>query len=124
MDLGLAGAVVIVTGATANIGRAIALGFAAEGARLVAVGRDEAAGERVVLAALERGAQGAIFVGADLLDENAPAQILTAAAARGPVQVLVNNVGGNIGAGLFVDSDPATWPGDIDLNLMSVLRMT
>ncbi len=114
----------IVTGATANIGRAIALGFAAEGASLVAVGRDEAAGERVVCAALERGAQGAVFVGADLLDENAPAQILTAAAALGPVQVLVNNVGGNIGAGLFVDSDPATWPGDIDLNLMSVLRMT
>ncbi|MFT4045647.1 MAG: SDR family NAD(P)-dependent oxidoreductase, partial [Solimonas sp.] len=48
MDLQLTGKVVIVTGATANIGRAIALDFAAEGARLVAVGRDEAAGARLL----------------------------------------------------------------------------
>lgn len=124
MDLGLAGAVAIVTGATANIGRAVALGFAGEGARLVAVGRDEAAGERVVRAALERGAEAAVFVRADLLDPAAPAAIIAAAQALGPVAVLVNNVGGNVGAGLFVDSDPDTWQGDIDLNLLTVLRMT
>jgi NAD(P)-dependent dehydrogenase (short-subunit alcohol dehydrogenase family) len=41
MDLNLAGTVVVVTGATANIGRAIALEFAAEGAKLIAVGRDQ-----------------------------------------------------------------------------------
>lgn len=34
MDLGLAGKVAVITGATANIGRAIALDFAAEGAKL------------------------------------------------------------------------------------------
>ena len=45
MDLGLTGKVVIVTGATANIGRAIALDFAAEGAQVVVVGRDRDAGE-------------------------------------------------------------------------------
>ena len=44
MDLKLAGKVVVVTGATANIGRAITLDFAAEGVKLVAVGRDEDAG--------------------------------------------------------------------------------
>ena len=48
MDLKLAGKLVVVTGATANIGRAIALDFAAEGVKLVAVGRDEDAGERVL----------------------------------------------------------------------------
>jgi 2-hydroxycyclohexanecarboxyl-CoA dehydrogenase len=36
MDLNLAGTIVVVTGATANIGRAIALAFAAEGAKLIA----------------------------------------------------------------------------------------
>ncbi len=40
MQTGLAGKVVIVTAATANIGRGIALAFAAEGARVVITGRD------------------------------------------------------------------------------------
>ena len=124
MDLGLAGKTVIVTGATANIGRAIALDFATEGAKLVAVGRDEAAGARVVAAALERGASAAIFVKADLLDKAAPAAVLAAAEALGPVDVLVNNVGGNVGAGVFAESDPETWAGDIDITLMTTLRMT
>jgi 2-hydroxycyclohexanecarboxyl-CoA dehydrogenase len=124
MDTGLAGKVTIVTGATANIGRAIALDFAAEGAKLVAVGRDEEAGARVVEAALARGAAAALFVKADLLDPAAPARILAQAEALGPVAVLVNNVGGNVGAGFFAESDPATWQGDIDITLMTTLRMT
>jgi NAD(P)-dependent dehydrogenase (short-subunit alcohol dehydrogenase family) len=120
----LAGKVVIVTGATANIGRAIALEFAAEGARVVAVGRDEAAGARVVERARAQGADEALFVRADLTDVRAPQRILNAAEALGPVLVLVNNVGGNVGAGLFIDCDPETWAGDIDLNFTSTLRMT
>lgn len=124
MDTGLAGKVVIVTGATANIGRAIALDFATEGAKLVAVGRDEEAGARVVDAALANGAQAAIFVKADLLSPAAPAHILAEAQKLGPVDVLVNNVGGNVGAGFFADSDPATWQGDIDITLTTTLRMT
>ncbi|TGD73299.1 SDR family oxidoreductase [Mangrovimicrobium sediminis] len=124
MDTQLAGKVVIVTGATANIGRAIALAFAAEGAQLVVVGRDENAGARVVAQALERGAAGAEFVAADLLDPASPGRIVSAAQALGPIAVLVNNAGGNVGAGLFVDSDPDDWQADIDLNLLSLLRMT
>jgi NAD(P)-dependent dehydrogenase (short-subunit alcohol dehydrogenase family) len=38
--------------------------------------------------------------------------------------VLVNNVGGNVGTGFFVDSDPDTWQGDLDITLMTTLRMT
>jgi NAD(P)-dependent dehydrogenase (short-subunit alcohol dehydrogenase family) len=124
MDFGLTGKVVIVTGATANIGRAIALDFAAEGARVVAVGRDEAAGARVVEQARARGADQAVFVRADLLEPGAAARVLAAAEALGPVEVLVNNVGGNVGSGLFVDSDPDTWQGDIDINFTTTLRMT
>ena len=44
MQTGLAGKVVIVTAATANIGRGIALAFAAEGARVVIIGRDAGGG--------------------------------------------------------------------------------
>ncbi len=124
MDFGLRGKVAIVTGATANIGRAIALEFASEGARVVAVGRDPEAGARVVELALARGADKALFVRADLTDKDAPRRIVEASEALGPVLVLVNNVGGNVGAGVFVDSDPETWAGDIDLNFTSTLRMT
>src|SRR6516164_9877491 len=113
MDLKLAGQVAIVTGATANIGRAIALEFASEKAKVVAVGRDAEAGERVIAEARARGAAEAVFVRADLLDRQAPHQILAAAEALGPVSVLVNNVGGNVGAGFFVDSDPDSWQGDL-----------
>lgn len=124
MDLGFAGKVAIVTGATANIGRAIALDFASESAKLVAVGRDEAAGERLIADANERGASDAMFVKADLLDHEAPATILDAAQALGQVEILVNNVGGNVACGHFADSDPDTWEDDIDLTLKTTLRMT
>src|SRR5207249_351684 len=81
-------------------------------------------GERLVAAARVRGAADAVFVRADMLDPNSPRRVLQAAEALGPVEVLVNNVGGNVGAGLFVDSDPASWQGDIEITLMTTLRMS
>lgn len=124
MDIGLKGRVAVVTGATANIGRAVALELAAEGVSLVAVGRDGEAGSRVVELACESGAENAIFVAADMLDPASPARIVAAAEALGPIAILVNGVGGNVDQGFFADSDPAKWAGDIDLNFGTVLRMT
>lgn len=124
MDFELHGKVAIVTGATANIGRAIALDLAAEGAKVVAVGRDGEAGARLVEDCRARSASDAVFVAADMTDPHSPAQIMKAAEAMGPVEVLVNNVGGNVDQGFFVDSDPDKWMADIDLNFGTVLRMT
>lgn len=124
MDLKLAGKVVVVTGATANIGREIALEFASEGALLVAVGRDENAGERLVRQALTGGAERVVFVRADLTDPHSPARIVEAAEQLGPISILINNVGGHVAGGFFVDSDPQSWQGDLDITLMTTLRMT
>lgn len=124
MDTGLKDKVVVVTGATANIGRAIAIDFAREGARLVAVGRDTAAGARLVDEALAAGAGDAKFVAIDLLDADCGERIVASATAFGPIEVLVNNVGGNAAVGPFAESDPDSWIRDIDITLLTTLRVT
>ena len=125
MDLGLSEKVVVVTGATANIGRGIALEMAREGVKLVAVGRDREAGGKIVREAKERGASDAIFVPADLLEPSSGETIRKAVAdSFGTVDVLVNNVGGNSHVGLFADSPPDTWAKDIDITFMTTLRVT
>jgi 3-oxoacyl-[acyl-carrier protein] reductase len=124
VNLGLDGKIAIVTGATSNIGRAIALELAAEGVCLVAVGRDAEAGAALVAQARESGASDAIFVAADLLDPAAPARIVAEAGKLGQLDILVNGVGGNVDQGLFADSDPTKWIADIDLNFGTLLRMT
>jgi 2-hydroxycyclohexanecarboxyl-CoA dehydrogenase len=124
LDLQLEGKVAVVTGATANIGRAIALELASERVCLVAVGRDREAGKRLVELARERGAKDAIFVAADLLEPDATRTILHAAENAGPISILVNGVGGNVDQGFFAESDPDKWMQDIDLNFGTVLRMT
>jgi 2-hydroxycyclohexanecarboxyl-CoA dehydrogenase len=125
METGLAGKTVIVTGATANIGRAIALQMASEGARVVAAGRDPEAGKRIVADCLQHGASQAVFVPIDLRDTDAGERLLDAAEhSCGPVDVLVNNVGGNVSIGPFVESDPSTWIDDLDITLLTMLRVT
>jgi 2-hydroxycyclohexanecarboxyl-CoA dehydrogenase len=124
LNLNLSGRVAIVTAATANIGRGISLELASEGVKLIAVGRDDDAGARLVEAARERGANSATFVKADLLDRSSPARILSEAEKQGTVEVLVNCLGGNVDQGLFAASDPDKWDRDIDLNFGTVLRMT
>ncbi|GAA3452984.1 SDR family NAD(P)-dependent oxidoreductase [Dactylosporangium matsuzakiense] len=92
MDLGLQGRRVFVTGASGHIGRAVAVAFAAEGAR-VAVGyhRDEA-GAKAVAADAERAGGDAVAVRVDLADEPSVAAAVAAVHdAFGGVDVLVNN---------------------------------
>jgi len=125
VETGLAGRTVVVTGANANIGRAIALGFAHEGCNVVVVGRDAARGARVCAQLLDGGAADALWVAADVTDRPQVEAMVEAALARfGRIDVLVNNVGGNVGMDRFVDSDPETWERDIALNIGSTLNCT
>jgi NAD(P)-dependent dehydrogenase (short-subunit alcohol dehydrogenase family) len=48
VNLDLGGKVVVVTGAAQGIGRALAIGLAGEGARIVAVARDHGRAQAVV----------------------------------------------------------------------------
>jgi 2-hydroxycyclohexanecarboxyl-CoA dehydrogenase len=125
MDTGLAGRTVIVTGGNANIGRGITLSFAAEGANVAIFARDEAQGRRVLHQALERGAKDTLWCAVDVTDRaQVDASVATVLERFGTVDVLVNNVGGNVDFAWFVDSDPRTWSDDIALNMTSTLNCT
>ena len=125
METGLADRAVVVTGGNANIGQAIALAFAAEGCRVAIVGRDEAQGRRVIDRLRERGAADVLWYAADVTDRAQVGAMVAAVHARfGAIDVLVNNVGGNVDLDAFVDSDPKTWEQDIALNIMSTLNCT
>src|SRR6266545_3026860 len=97
METGLAGRCVIVTGATANIGRGIAIAFAAEGANVIVVGRDAVAGARVSEELMARGAKDVLWQATDVTDRVQVDSMVAASLERfGTIDVLVNNVGGNV----------------------------
>ncbi|CAB4930933.1 unannotated protein [freshwater metagenome] len=91
MDLGLAGKVCIVTGASSGIGRETAQRLAAEGASVLLVARGEAALREAAAACGEHAA----WLACDVTDVEADARIVAAAAAGrfGDVDVLVNSAG-------------------------------
>jgi NAD(P)-dependent dehydrogenase (short-subunit alcohol dehydrogenase family) len=68
MNSRLSGKVVLVTGSTRGIGRAIAMQCADEGARVCVTGRTQAAGEEVAAEIEQRSGQ-AFFVRTDVTDE-------------------------------------------------------
>ncbi|WP_043673482.1 SDR family NAD(P)-dependent oxidoreductase [Streptomyces xylophagus] len=95
MSMRLSGKTALVTGATSNIGRAIAEAFAAEGAHVAVSGRSAERGEEVVAGIRARGGR-ADFVRADLDGAASSSQALAKEATRilgGRVDVLVNNAG-------------------------------
>ena len=95
----LDGRTAIVTGASRGLGRAIALGLAAEGAAVAVVGRTEQVwddrlpgtiGETV--AAIEEAGGRAVAVRADLTDRDDIARLVNEARdALGPITILINN---------------------------------
>lgn len=85
--------VVLITGATSGIGRAAAIQFAAEGARVAFCGRREARGREVEAAIAGAGAQ-AMYVRADVLVESQVQAFVDRVMSRwGRIDVAFNNAG-------------------------------
>jgi NAD(P)-dependent dehydrogenase (short-subunit alcohol dehydrogenase family) len=94
--------VVIVTGATAGIGRATAIAFGKEGAKVVIAGRRENEGAEVVAEIKAAGGE-ALFVRTDVsIEADAKALVDKTVAAYGRLDFAFNN------AGIFADTGPTT----------------
>jgi NAD(P)-dependent dehydrogenase (short-subunit alcohol dehydrogenase family) len=95
MSARLANKTALVTGSTSNIGRAIAVAFAAEGAHVIVSGRDRTRGAETVGAIRSTGGR-ADFVPGDLDGSAAASRALASEATRllgGHIDILVNNAG-------------------------------
>jgi NAD(P)-dependent dehydrogenase (short-subunit alcohol dehydrogenase family) len=104
MGTRLAGKTALVTGATSNIGRAIATAFADEGAHVVVAGRDTARGDDVVATIRAAGGR-ADFIAVELdghPDSARRLAELATTALGGRIDILVNN------AGIFPGSTTST----------------
>src|SRR5436305_552291 len=89
MDLGLAGRVALVTGASKGIGRGIAKALADEGAKVAVSSRSR---ERIEEAAAEIGGRAYVH---DSQDLDAASELVAAVESDlGPIDVLVTNTGG------------------------------
>lgn len=124
MDLGLHEKVVLVTGASRGIGRAVAEAFAAEGSRVVLTARNQRELEQVVREIQPRGGQ-AIAVAADLTNADDVNHLVAETIERfGTVHVLVNNAGGVEGLAAFEELSDEDWANLFNVNLFSAVRVT
>ena len=124
MDLGLAGAAVIVAGGTTGMGRAAADCFAADGARVAVLARSRDELDRAAAALTELGSPDAVGVAVDLFDRaSVDAAIGELGERWGHVNALVNAAGPMLG-GLksfetYTDED---WHGVFDGLALSAVR--
>src|SRR5207247_3255507 len=116
----VAGSVVLITGGNAGIGRAAALEFAKQGAKVVVSGRREREGEEVVAGIKASGGE-AIFVGADVSKErDVKAMIERTLATYGNTDCAFNNAGIEQALTPLPDQTEDTYDRIMDINVKGV----
>jgi 2-hydroxycyclohexanecarboxyl-CoA dehydrogenase len=121
MDLGLTGRVVIVTGGASNLGRAITLGFAAEGARVVIADVDDAQSKKV---AGEAPSGTIVARRTDVTDwESVKSTVEFVKSTMGAVDVLVNCAGWTIDR-LFLEKPRDEWEREIAIDMWGFINCT
>lgn len=124
------GQVVVITGGTGVLGKAIAIHLAEEGAKVVILGRKAEVGNALVNEIKQKGGE-AMFLTTDVMNRNALEQNLTdILAAYGRVDALLNAAGGNMpGAtiaptGTFFDLKIEEFQKVLELNLLGTILPT
>jgi len=122
----LQGHIAVVTGAASGIGRAIASGFAREGARVVLLDIDEAAAAKAAQEIGEAGGRAESFALDVTKRENCFAVAKQVAEKVGHVSILVNNAGINRRNAFTADADAVLkdWQDIMAINLNGVFNVT
>ncbi len=112
--------VAIVTGASRGIGRATALMLAAQGALVMAVGRDQE-----LLDSLAR-QQPILTLAVDLASDSGCEQVVAVTRRRlGPIAILINNAGrGGVHDRVIWEQDPSDWEQTLAVNLTAPFALT
>ena len=107
-----------------NIGRAIALAFAREGAHVTIAEIDAGQGEKTAAEARKAGAASAVVAPTDVTNwDSVLATVRDVEARTGRVDVLVNNVGWTLDR-LFVEKERTEWEKEVQLNLWGMINCT
>jgi len=123
MDLGLAGRVALVTAASKGMGKASAMGLAAEGARVVMCARTESDLKTAAEEIRAKTRAEVLAVPADVTKkDDVTALVERAVKTFGHVDILVANAGGPP-RGYFEDMTDEQWQGAFDVSLLSVVRL-
>jgi 3-oxoacyl-[acyl-carrier protein] reductase len=123
MDLQLAGRTALVTGASAGIGRAIAVALAAEGVRLAVTARRRDRLQALAAEVERAGAPRPAVIEQDFMQPEAPQRIAEQAlAALGAVEILVNNAGGS--RAFKLHASEAQWDEALTLNFTRQRQLT
>lgn len=124
MDLGLAGKSVLVAGSTRGIGRAVALAFLREGARVAVTGRDPAHVDAVVEEYRASFGDGTVtgIAGDMVVIEQVEVAVSQALRAFGRIDCVVSNIGrGAVKFGWDVEEEE--WQQAFAINLWSGVRL-
>src|SRR5579863_3154181 len=113
--------VVLITGALTGIGRATALAFANEGARVVVSGRHDEEGKKLVVEVRKLGAE-AEFIRADVRHEEDVRKLIDRTVERfGRLDVAVNNAGTEGAPGPVTEQTAQSFAGTFDTNVLGTL---
>jgi NAD(P)-dependent dehydrogenase (short-subunit alcohol dehydrogenase family) len=113
--------VIVITGALTGIGRATAVAFAKEGARLVVSGRREAEGQALEAELHGLGAE-AVFMKADVRHDDEVRHLVDQAVARfGRIDAAINSAGTEGQPGPTVDQTAESYAATFDTNVLGVL---
>jgi len=118
--------IAVITGAGSGIGRAIALGYAREGARVVLLDRDEKAAAEAAKEIRDTGAKAESFALDVANRENCVAMAKQIADKVGQVSILVNNAGINRRNAFTADAAAVIkdWEDIIAINLNGTFNVT
>jgi len=124
MDLGLQGRVAMVLASSKGLGRAIALGFAREGARVTICARGQEALDETKRQIEDETGVGILALTLDVSLRESHTKLVEETLSRfGQIDVLVNNSGGPP-AGNPLTLPDSSWQEALDLNLLSTVFMT